>query len=108
MRERRANVIVVAFLLSWFASSVCADEKLRDPTRPDVAGERTVVASRGFVVNAIIASSERRIAIVNGQRVRAGDSLDGATVISIGKSQLILEKDGKRLTIKLQSRASRQ
>ena len=81
------------------ASTLClADEPFRDPTRPYTTAERGAASSPRFVVNAIIVSAERRVAIVNGRRVGVGSSLSGATVIAIEKDQLILEIGGKRIT----------
>ena len=74
-----------------------ADERLRDPTRPYTAAEQRASTAPRFVVNAIIVSDDRRVAIVNGRRVGVGSSLRGATVIAIEKDQLILEINGKRV-----------
>ena len=99
MRNRAQQFAVVLLTL---ASGLClADEVLRDPTRPYTAVEQRAAASPRFVVNAIIVSDDRRVAIVNGRRVGVGSSLSGARVISIEKDQLILEIDGKRVTARL-------
>lgn len=108
MREPIMRVIVIVCVLSGAPGPGFANEVLQDPTRPYVAGGRTMVASPNFTVNAIIVSSERRVAIVNGRRVGVGGLIDGAKVISIDKEKLILEKDGKRITAALHDGASRQ
>ena len=58
-------------------------------------------AAPRFTVNAIIVSSERKVAIVNGHRVAVGDSVEGATVVSIEKKALVLDQGGKRITVEL-------
>ena len=99
MRKRARQFAVVALTL---ATGLClADEALRDPTRPYTAAQQRAATSPRFVVNAIIVSDDRRVAIVNGRRVGVGSLLGGARVISIDKDQLILDLDGKRVTARL-------
>jgi hypothetical protein len=83
-------------------------EFMRDPTRPYTARELSATTAPRFVVNAIIISPERRVAIVNGRRVSVGDSVGNATVIAIEKEEMVLELDGKRITTGLHDGASRQ
>ncbi len=108
MREQLRILTIIVLMLTSFSGLSIGEEILRDPTRPYVASERRVVATPRFAVNAIIVSSERRVAIVNGRRVGIGGSVDGAIVITIEKDHLILEKDGKRITAALNDGASRQ
>ena len=76
-------------------------ELLRDPTRPYSA--RAVVPSSvgSFVVSAIFVSKDRRVAIVNGQRVIEGDQIDGATVIEILADSLRINFHGKEISTRL-------
>jgi type II secretory pathway component PulC len=99
VRDAIKNLGVVVLMLT--ATSVCLGESLRDPTRPYKASAVTTTTSPRFVVNAIIVSADRRVAIVNGRRVGIGGSIDGATVISIDKDELVLTKDGRRITARL-------
>lgn len=108
MPESLKNLVVIALLLTLASAVALADAPLRDPTRPYTAVEQKVAASPRFVVNAIIVSSERRVAVVNGQRVAVGGSIDNATVIAIEKDQLVLETSGKRITVRLRGAAARQ
>lgn len=108
MREWPRKSMLVALLLIGFCDVSLGDEILRDPTRPYIASEYITAATPRFVVNAIIVSAERRIAIVNGRRVSVGGSVGGATVIVIEKDHLILEKDDERITAGLNSGVSRQ
>lgn len=106
MREIISTFAIL--LLSAGISTVClADEILRDPTRPYLPEARELAARPGYTLNAVIVSAERRVAIVNGQRVGVGGTVDGATVVAIEKTELILEKDGKRISIGLNKGASR-
>jgi len=108
VRNPFRKLAIVPVLLSGFSSPVLGQEVLRDPTRPYAVSQRIAVAAPSFKVNAIIVSADRRVAIVNGQRVVAGGSVNGAKVVAIEKGHLVLEKDGKRITSALNDRASRQ
>ena len=107
MHKRCLILVMLGLLLGGAYTPSLADEVLRDPTRPYSAAARVVATAPRFVVNAIIVSPERRVAIVNGQRVGIGGSVDGATVIAIEKDQLVLERDGKQLTVSLNKGAAR-
>ena len=101
MPERNIVRILLTLMVLGTTNSVNADEVLRDPTRPyRVTATQSREAPR-FTVNAIFISDQRRIAIVNGQRVAIGGHVGGATVIAINKDQLILNIDGKRITARL-------
>jgi MSHA biogenesis protein MshK len=108
VRERFGNLPIIVLLLTSLSGPSLGEEILRDPTLPYLASEHIAVTTPRFAVNAIIVSSDRRVAIVNGRRVGVGGSVDGATVIAIEKDHLILEKDGKRITAALNDRASRK
>lgn len=108
MRDQVSKLSIITLLLTFVASVCLGDEALRDPTRPYTAAERRAVATPRFVVNAIIVSPERQVAILNGRRVGVGASVDNATVVSIDKDELILEINGKRQTVRLRNGASRQ
>lgn len=108
MREPLTSLAIVALMLTFVCSVSRADESFRDPTRPYTAKIAGVTTAPRFVVNAIIISSDRRVAIVNGRRVGIGGSVGAATVVAIEKHQLILEVDGKRVTANLHDGAARR
>ena len=109
MHNSLLNVLATLLLLVMLASGTAyADQPLRDPTRPYTPIKGPRASSPSFVVNAIIISPERRVAIVNGRRLAVGGSLDGATVVSIEKDHLILETGGKRIRAELNKRAMRR
>ena len=85
-----------------------SNEAQRDPTRPYQPRSRQAVAAPGFTVNAIFVSANRRIAIVNGQRVAVGERVGRATVVAISKNHLTLSIGGKRITARLSHGAARQ
>jgi len=104
----RKPLIALALILVFAHGPVLPDELLRDPTRPYTATERSRTSAPRFVVNAIIISPERRVAIVNGRRVAVGGSLGRATVVAIDKDQVILEIGGKHITAGLNEGAMRR
>lgn len=56
-----------------------------------------------FKLNGIFYSSTDPTAIVNGKSVRVGDTVSGATVISISRGDVTLEIDGQRKTVALRA-----
>lgn len=108
MRETLKNLVATILLAGCTVGSAFADGLLRDPTRPYTATERKAAAAPRYIVSAIIVSSDRRVAIVNGQRVSVGGSVDNATVVSIEKQKLVLETNGKQMTIGLADGTARQ
>lgn len=107
MHNWRLLLGVAGIGVLWVGSSAVAAEQLRDPTRPYAVPIYHEAARPQFKVNAIIVSSERRIAIVNGKRVGEGDRIDGATVISISKRELTLDVGDRKLTLGLNNGTSR-
>jgi len=102
VRNRFFILIATAALLLGVVPTASADSD-RDPTRPYSAPS---VVSPGkstspFNVSAIFVSKARRVAIVNGQRVTEGDSINGAVVVEINKDALRLNLNGKELTTRL-------
>lgn len=94
-------------LLSTIGADAAA-EILRDPTRPYTAPEYFQQARPDFKVNAIIVSSKRQIAIINGKRVGVGEQINGATVVSIAKRELVLDVSGRKITLQLNNGGTRQ
>ncbi len=101
---RRYSILTLAVVLLVAPILANAQETLRDPTRPwsarTVAPVGTVTSTgvTGFRVTAIFTSDRRRVAVVNGQRVSEGDTVDGATVVEILTDDLRLDLNGKTIT----------
>ncbi len=108
MPSRHVISLLIGLLLLGVSTPVIADEVLRDPTRPYSARAVRTLNAPVFTVNAIFSSAERRVAIVNGQRVGVGGRVDGATVVSIDKNQLVLTIGNKSITAKLTYGAPQQ
>ncbi|MGB5334191.1 MAG: general secretion pathway protein GspB [Woeseiaceae bacterium] len=103
----RTILTLAALMLTASGDFAAAEESLRDPTRPYSPVQGLRASAPRFVVNAIIISPERRVAIVNGRRVAVGSSIGGATIVAIKKNELVLEIGGKRITAGLNEGAMR-
>jgi len=78
---------------------------LNDPTRPvDPAlyfGTGQARNGSGWSLQSILSSPERRIAIINGSRVREGDRIGSARVVRIRDSHVLLKTGGRTVTLRL-------
>ena len=78
---------------------------LRDPTQPtDPAlyfGYSDSQTVDGWSLQSILSSPERRIAIINGTRVREGDRIGSARVVRIHDSHVLLNTGNQTLTLHL-------
>ncbi|MCP3850929.1 MAG: hypothetical protein GY694_11935 [Gammaproteobacteria bacterium] len=80
---------------------------LTDPTRPAVVESRTSVISEdvniksSYKVSQIFISQKSKTAIINDQKVKVGDTIDGADVLSIRSGQVYLLVDGENTTISI-------
>lgn len=108
MRSPLENRMLVLLLLICSSNLCFGEEILRDPTRPYKKSEYIAAETPRYVVNAIIVSADRKVAIVNGRRVGVGASVGGALIVAIEKDQLILEKNGERITARLNDGAPGQ
>jgi len=61
------------------------------------------VEKPAFRLNGIFYSVTKPSAIINGKAVCVGDVVSGATVISVGRSAVVLEVDGERKTLSIRS-----
>lgn len=89
------NRYLATLLLSMTAKTAMAD-RLLDPTQPAHArpantGE-TLAAVR---VEAILQSGERRLAIVNGKVVRAGDRVGSIHILEVNSDGVRYSRDGE-------------
>jgi len=99
--EGNTKLPVLLLLAMTGPNVVLAGDSLRDPTRPYSRAVDTREFIPTFELQAIFRSADRRLAVVNGQRVAVGDRVDGATVVAIGPDSLSLDFRGKHLTTEL-------
>jgi hypothetical protein len=110
------RVLIAAVLLPGLLSTVVRaasldDELLVDPTAPLFADAAPVTAGgnllpvlAGFVryeLSSILIREEDRVAVVNAQRVRVGDSIGSARVTAINPGSVTIRVDGEQQTLQL-------
>lgn len=105
---RRLLQIVLASACMIVGVTAQPASPLRDPTRPYSAAVTVPTAAVRFKLSAILVSEQRRVAVVNGQRVMQGDQVDGATVTEILSDELRLEYQGKVIVTRLAGRGLRK
>lgn len=114
-RHNRQLLTAVALLPGLLSTVVRAagadDDLLVDPTAPlfaDVAGDTSggdlLPALAGFVryqLSSILIREDDRVAVVNAQRVRVGDSIGSARVTAIDPGSVTIRVDGEQQTLQL-------
>ena len=82
-------------LLCLSLSPLVLGESLSDPTRPEGWGAATVVVEAGerpgVEVNSIVFSGSRRLAMINGQLLKAGQVTGDINLLKIEKDQVVLK-----------------
>ena len=103
---------VCGFLILLFLTAASsADERLRDPTQPlsySVAGPK---AQQTLVLNSILISSERKLAIINGQTLRENDVIGGSNGVRIkhiSANEVQLQQGARQWKLSLNTTSVRQ
>lgn len=75
----------------------------RDPMQPYARGGAGAagVAKPRFMLTAVLISSERRIAVLNGKPYQSGESVDGAEIVRIESSAVHLREHGAQIVVPL-------
>lgn len=95
--------------LSIIMSVACAatsieKDRLHDPTKPVIGINnlnQSELEQSTFNLESIIISPMRKLAMINGQIVGTGSSIQGARVLAIAKNHVVLLHEGKKETIYL-------
>ena len=74
---------------------------LRDPMRPYSPPATKKAANSGWRLTNIVRSPDSRVAVLNGQVVREGDTVNGAQVAAIEAWQIRLTRGEKSIVIPL-------
>lgn len=95
-----------AWLLLAFALPLAAagEGDRRDPLRPPDYREPEPTVERfdasAWRLASTLVSDDRRIAVINGQAVRAGDYVGGARVLEIESGRVALDYRGRRFDVR--------
>jgi MSHA biogenesis protein MshK len=99
LSARRTSLSLTALLA---LGAIAQADTLQDPTRPVTAREvvqKTQIS--GLQLEAIMGSGARRVAIVNGKVVRAGDRIGGALIEEIGSDSVRYARNGRSETVRI-------
>lgn len=73
-----------------------------DPTKPlswqRVSGKK---GQEALKLNSLLISKTRKVAIINGKRVKEGDVIGNAKVVTIKKGKVVVSRNGQYETLKL-------
>lgn len=90
---------------SSLAAPVAAQDNLRDPTRPPaslgVISPGMPTATSTLVLQSVLISPGRKVAVISGETVQVGDRLGDARVTKITEGEVVLVRDGQAQTLKL-------
>ena len=113
----RVTELVPALVLVLLLALVCgasgpARAQLADPTRPPpdaqlVAGAQAAPVRSGPQLQSVLNGNHgRQVAVIDGQALRVGDKINGATLVKVGKDQVVLQHGRVRQVLKLYPDAS--
>lgn len=76
---------------------------LRDPTMPfaNSLTNESSLNEESYVLQSILISPMRRLAMINGELVSTGSKIQGARVLVISKNHVVLLVSGRKVTIYL-------
>ena len=102
------KTVLLALLLLVGATLVEAKGGLGDPLRPlagaaPSAAEPTVAAQKRPLelrLEAVLLSTERAVAIINGQSLQLGDRIDGFRLSKIAADRVELQKKQKKIVLR--------
>ncbi len=111
---QRILAIIFVLFAACTTSVAAVLGELPDPTRP--LGGRTVapaaipppIQAPVSVVQSILVSPQRRLAVISGRIVSVGDQLGDAVVAEILPYEVVLQRGGKEERMRLMSRLNKQ
>ncbi|WP_036187041.1 general secretion pathway protein GspB [Marinimicrobium agarilyticum] len=96
-------------LLAGLSMTTLGSELQNDPTRPlDYRVSRATVE---LSLNAILRGGERRLAVINGQRLREGETIansGGIRVVRINDDAVVVGQSGRQWRLKLNNESVRR
>ena len=85
----------VGSLLCLCMTMSAAHAQLRDPTRaPEQMGQSGEGTTSGPVLQSVLLSPTRKIAVISGQTVKLGEKFGDATLVRISESEVVLRSSG--------------
>lgn len=97
-------VVLLGAAIATVAASADDRPSPRDPTQPYGRGASVVAGmptGARFTLTAVLVSSERRVAIVNGKPYLQGERVDGAEIVRIDANAVHLRDGGGEIVVPL-------
>lgn len=102
------SILTRTLLLLVTAAAVNADASLPDPTRPVTkahsSASATAVADEVLTLQSVLIAGDRRLAIINGQRLQVGNTIGRSRVVRIEAGQVQVRRDGQLQTLTVYNR----
>ena len=96
------NTLKTCCAIAGFAlATVAQAENLPDPTKPPVGYAQGEVVGVGPVLQSILISPTRRVAVISGKTLHVGESFDDAKVVSISDNEVVLKSGGGKQVLRL-------
>ncbi|MDT8386971.1 MAG: hypothetical protein RQ736_05620 [Thiogranum sp.] len=96
---------ILTLLMLAGCCGMAAAGTFQDPTRPmepaQFFGGSDAVDMDQLVLQSILYAPQRRVAVINGTRLREGDRLGNARVVRIEAARVLLETSGGMRTLHL-------
>lgn len=97
--------LLSGFVLLWNQNVNAQPPTRRDPTQPAVVElvetDKKEKIEEEYIVQSIIISPTRRVALINDKYVKIGDSVGEDRVEAIRKNSVVLSRPGQKKTIYL-------
>ena len=88
-------------LVALSTAGVAAEPTLKDPMRPYQAPPASKKPSGAWRLTTIVRNGDRQVAVINGQAVRVGDTINGARVEAIEPWEVRLKRGDQDIVIPL-------
>lgn len=100
------RTLALLFLPLILLGSVSVQANLKDPTKPAFVRPhkkpqqvKPVPKSVPLVINSILFSKQRKLAVINGVLVEIGDVVDKARIIEISRNYVVVVRDRKKIVL---------
>lgn len=102
----------IAFAAAALAGAGALAQGLPDPTRPPAtlynAPGSGGSAGAGPQLQSVLVSQGRRVAVIDGETYRVGDSYQGKRLVSVSDTEVVLAQGKQRQVLKLYPAAAAQ
>lgn len=93
--SRNSVLMVLLSCLFWSGHSVALNDPTRPPSFEGPAKTAAKEVKLPLTVSMILLAKDRRVAVLNGQSLQVGQSVDGYRVLRIERSKVVVSHEGK-------------